>query len=59
MDLYYAIVPNFVGVMVRIYREPFYDGNLEKYEYGVRNSFGNNKLSPRGVFTVMGYLYDD
>ena len=38
MDLSYATIPNSDGAMVRIYREIFYDGHLERYEDGVNNS---------------------
>ena len=39
--------------MVRIYCEPFYDGHLERYEDGVKNSYGQGELFPDGVFMVM------
>ena len=53
MDLSYATIPNSDGAMVRIYYEPFYDGHLEWYEYGVKNSYGQGELFPDGVFMVM------
>ena len=39
--------------MVRIYRGPFYDGHLERYEYGVKNSYEKSELFPNGMFMVM------
>ena len=53
MDLSYATIPNSDRAMVRIYHEPFYDGHLERYEEGVKNSYGQVELFPDGVFMVM------
>lgn len=47
-------IPNSDGSLVRIYWEPFYDGHLESYEDGVRNTYGEGDLLPEGIFMVMG-----
>ena len=54
MDLLYATIPISDGSLVRVYREPFYDGHLESYEDGIRNIYGEGKLLPEGIFMVMG-----
>ena len=52
MDLSYATIPNSDGAMVRIYREPL-NGHLERYDDGVKNSYGHGELFLDGVFMVM------
>ena len=54
MDLSYTTIPNSDGSLVRVYREPFYDGHLESYEDGIKNTYGEGELLPEGIFMVMG-----
>ena len=54
MDLSYAIIPNYDRSLVRVYREPFYDGHLKSYEDGIRNTYGKGELLLEGIFMVMG-----
>ena len=52
MDLSYACIPNFDGNLVRICREPFIDSDLETYEDGLKNTYGEGSLSVERINMV-------
>ena len=57
MDLSYTTIPNFDGSIVRIYREPLYEGHLERYEDGVKNSYVHGQLFLDGVSNIYFIYY--
>ena len=44
MDLSYACIPIYHENLIRVCREPFIDGYLETYEYGLKNTYGKGTL---------------
>ena len=54
MDLSYTSIPNSDGVLVRVYREPFYEGHFERLEYGMRQTYREGELYLEGVYMFSG-----